>query len=425
MKKRDLCNVVQSHKRILEAHRLWHQAFGCYFDPEGFRTNINATIQALRNVTFALQNEKHKISDFGTWYAEWQTRLKVDPMMHWLCDARTEIVHKKDLEMHSSATVTIRCYETVLKATVTIPVFLSGKNILEFLVQENIIDESLKNLDAFAVVERRWVVNDFPDYDILYILAYGIGQLSMMVQEAHVRSGVNMDSCSVVDSIHQIVLNDSNIPSCMDFTKEAMHETIGLKDFITREFSYSVMSTTPKQIIKAKQRYKNIIKKDFPWGDTEDPFVLAETLFNFAKQILKKDGYHHNILYTQTPDKKWSMTNPRFDDQISKHIFWNDLAKRVRDENIVSLISIGECWIGSFDVLQETGLRAAEQPSKKEALVVQVFTSTMQCKTYQALFHKNRFGKVIFDGDSITSDAEMSVGYIKPIADVWRGDDVE
>lgn len=94
MKKRDLCNVVQSHKRILEAHRLWHQAFNCYFDPEGFRTNINATIQALRNVTFALQNEKHKIPDFGTWYAEWQTRLKDDPMMRWLCDARTEIVHK-------------------------------------------------------------------------------------------------------------------------------------------------------------------------------------------------------------------------------------------------------------------------------------------------------------------------------------------
>lgn len=115
MKKRVVCNVVQSHKRILEAHRLWHQALNCYFDPEGFRTNVNATIQALRNVTFAIQNEKHNIVNFETWYAEWQDRLKNDEIMRWLCDARTAIVHKKDLELHSSATVTIRCYETILK----------------------------------------------------------------------------------------------------------------------------------------------------------------------------------------------------------------------------------------------------------------------------------------------------------------------
>lgn len=419
MKKRVVCNVVQSHKRILEAHRLWHQALNCYFDPEGFRTNVNATIQALRNVTFAIQNEKHNIVNFETWYAEWQDRLKNDEIMRWLCDARTAIVHKKDLELHSSATVTIRCYETILKATIAIPVFLSGKTILKFLVKENIIDEALKGRDAYAVVERRWVVNDFPQYDVLYILAYGIGQLSMMVQEAHTNSGNDIKLCSVVDSFHQITLNESNIPSCMDFTKEAMQETIGLEDFITREFSYRIVNANPKLDAKSKRRYKNALN-DLPPKDVDDPFALSENLFHSAKQILQKDGYHINVLYTQSSDKKWSLTSPIFEDQVSKHIFWNNLAERVKSENIVSVIFICECWVGSIEVLQETGLRAANQPDRKEALSLEVFTSDMRGKSYQALFHKNIFGKVVFDRDSITDDVDMSVGYIKPIADAWN-----
>ena len=159
---------------------------------------------------------------------------------------------------------------------------------------------------------------------------------------------------------------------------------------------------------------------DLPSKDVDDPFALSENLFHSAKQILQKDGYHINVLYTQSSDKKWSLTSPIFEDQVSKHIFWNNLAERVKSENIVSVIFICECWVGSIEVLQETGLRAANQPDRKEALSLEVFTSDMRGKSYQALFHKNIFGKVVFDRDSITDDVDMSVGYIKPIADVWN-----
>lgn len=205
----------------------------------------------------------------------------------------------------------------------------------------------------------------------------------------------------------------------MDFTKEAMQETIGLEDFITREFSYRIVNANPKLDAKSKRRYKNALN-DLPPKDVDDPFALSENLFHSAKQILQKDGYHINVLYTQSSDKKWSLTSPIFEDQVSKHIFWNNLAERVKSENIVSVIFICECWVGSIEVLQETGLRAANQPDRKEALSLEVFTSDMRGKSYQALFHKNIFGKVVFDRDSITDDVDMSVGYIKPIADAWN-----
>lgn len=56
---------------------------------------MNVTIQSLRNLTFALQVEKEKIIDFEEWYVIWQNRMKKDPVMTWLNNARVTIVHKR------------------------------------------------------------------------------------------------------------------------------------------------------------------------------------------------------------------------------------------------------------------------------------------------------------------------------------------
>lgn len=418
MKKRDVCNIVQAHKRILEAHRLWHQALECYFDPEGFRTNINAAIQALRNITFAIQNEKHNIPNYDAWYPIWQTRLKEDKIMRWLCDARTDIVHKKDLEMYSQATVTVRCYETILKATAEFPPFLSGKLILKYLVDENIIDSNWGNIDAYAVIERRWIVNDLPEHDILYYLAYGIGQLFLLVKEAHENAKKAIDSCSVIDTLHPLLLNKDNIPECMCFSEKPMQETMGLSDFLYRQHSIRRISPNPKIEKAVSRRYKKVFNNGVI-PTTTDPFEFGETLFSTAKDILKRDGYHINLLFTQSSDLKWSMISPVFEDQVSKHIFWNDMATRVKADGIVAIVFLGECWVGSSEVMRETGLRAAQQPNRKEALTVDIFTSKLQSKSLQVLFHKNKFGKIIFDSETRDYENDMTVGYIKPIADIW------
>lgn len=88
--------IPNAHGRLSQAHRLWHQAADEYNDAEGFRTNLNSLIEALRNVTFVLQNEKAKIPQFDEWYSSWQARLKADKIMSWLHEARTTIVHKSD-----------------------------------------------------------------------------------------------------------------------------------------------------------------------------------------------------------------------------------------------------------------------------------------------------------------------------------------
>jgi hypothetical protein len=62
------CPIPGTHNRLREAHRLWHQAADQYADPAGFQPNLNATIQALRNVTWVLQKEHAAVPDFEPWY---------------------------------------------------------------------------------------------------------------------------------------------------------------------------------------------------------------------------------------------------------------------------------------------------------------------------------------------------------------------
>ena len=421
MKKRSTCNVVLAHKRILEAHRLWHQAFQYYFDPEGFRTNVNATIQALRNITFALQNNKQNIRGFDSWYKNWQEKLKNDDIMRWLCDARTEIVHKKDLAMYSSATVTIKCYATILQATMNIPPFLSGKFILDHLTEQGIINEAHKEMDAYAIIERRWVVDSFPQHDVLFLLAYGIGQLLMMIEEAHSLSGIKSDSCSVVDSLHQITLSDSGIPVCMESFKNPMREIVGLRDYATRVFSYTSAKMCPKLDARVRKKYKSLLK-NFEATHTDDPFDFADSLFSIAKQLLQKDGHHANILYLLRANQTCTLSSPVFNDQASKYIFWNSLAEQVRKDKIVAIIFIAERWVGSLEEYEKTGLRASNQPNRGEALGLEVFTSDLRGREYLVTFHRNLFGKVVFDEEHIEEIKKLNIGYIKPVYDVWKAE---
>jgi hypothetical protein len=65
------CPIQDTHSRLHQAHRLWHQVQQEYGDPDGFCTNLNALVQALRSVTFILQKEKRIIPEFDSWYEGW------------------------------------------------------------------------------------------------------------------------------------------------------------------------------------------------------------------------------------------------------------------------------------------------------------------------------------------------------------------
>lgn len=94
------CPIPFTHDRLFETHHWWHEMARNYHEPTPFRYAMGAYIQAARNVTFMLQKEKGVFSDFS-WYSEWVERAKKDPVMCWLSDIRTGLVHQQALEPDS------------------------------------------------------------------------------------------------------------------------------------------------------------------------------------------------------------------------------------------------------------------------------------------------------------------------------------
>ncbi len=107
MRPEKTCPLPNTHNRLRQTHDLWHDVLAGYPDPDEFTTKLNACVQAARSVTFVLQKEHSKSDGFAEWYEPWRARLRADPLMRWLVDARNAIEKEGDLETASEAVVTL------------------------------------------------------------------------------------------------------------------------------------------------------------------------------------------------------------------------------------------------------------------------------------------------------------------------------
>ena len=101
------CFLADADRRHLDAFSLWVQTKAHYFHPERFRLNLNNCIQALRNVTFVLQEAGSLLPGFAEWYDCWQERMRADPLLKWLVEARNVIVKEGDLKTHSTVRLAV------------------------------------------------------------------------------------------------------------------------------------------------------------------------------------------------------------------------------------------------------------------------------------------------------------------------------
>ena len=178
------CPLPNTHNRLQQAHRLWHQMLDNYNDPAGFRANLNSTIEALRNVTFMLQKEKHAIPGFVTWYEEWQEKMKTNAVMAWLCEARTTVVHKSDLKTLSTAHATIHNNLTLAHINMKLPPQLPMPAACA-LIARTLPEPFVKNIsDLVLSLERRWVAVQLPEWELLDALGHAYGLLSELVKES-------------------------------------------------------------------------------------------------------------------------------------------------------------------------------------------------------------------------------------------------
>ena len=413
------CPIAKVHRRLEQAHQLWHEAEAYYFDPRLFPTYFNSAIQALRSVTWILQKHKHSIPDFDAWYGPWQDRMRADPVMRWLVQARNRIEKEGDLDGKSSAIVrVIDSYLEAPSSEITVKAWLTSDEIAEKLY-ELMGPPPPEIKDASLVVERRWVENDLPDHEVLDALAHCYGVLSELVSDAHRILGLpEMKLLAESGEVGEpIPFHGGRLP-CMVATERGRTTTIHAE-------SGAVSKTYSKRVsVDSSVEEKGLERYGETFSEATSAVRAARTmrehadaLFEMAKQMLVKDRYHNMVVLLFRDEKVEKVMELRPSDRAAKYLLWRDVAKEVEVKGATAVITIAEAWQGRFDPANPYR-QAVDDPERSE--VLELFAESMDGEIVALAypFSRGASGEILLGEIERTEGVEA--GFMLPVKEVWK-----
>jgi hypothetical protein len=184
-----ICKIPNTHDKFEEAHYFLHMMINNYHDSDGFRFNMNAFIQALRNITFSLQSEKRNIPNFDTWYAEKQQWMKESLLLKNFIEGRNIVVKRGNLAIKSEAYIGLFRYRRH-KLGMVIPVnpFISSKDLLKTAEEHYVgflIDEEHSAIGEQCGILRKWVVEEIGEEEVLQLCFQAWRIIGQLITEAH------------------------------------------------------------------------------------------------------------------------------------------------------------------------------------------------------------------------------------------------
>lgn len=384
----DACPVPRTHSRLSEAHAFWHEALSAYHDPRAFVAKLNALIQTLRNVTWALQKELGPHPELtGSWYEGWQERMRADTRLRWLVAARNQIVKQGDLETHSTARVRI-VGEGIAGVGTDIDVepAATASEILRQLNLGGLRDRIRR--EGTLRVERRWTVAAFPEDELLDVLAHCYGVLSQVVAEAHRHLGGAMATCikTADDPCEQGSAweHPSRRLPCMWAGREVRTSRRNLASGApTGIAGHSLVGPRPDEATLRK-RYS-----DAPWAAPSaggDLFDHARALHENGRRMLLADGEHVMIAWLYRGNRPISQQGLYPRDQREKFLIIEHVAMEATRLGANGVILTAEAWEATVpdpgDPLAT--LRAAEREDRTEALVTHALRRDGTMKSYRS-----------------------------------------
>lgn len=409
------CPIPNAHRRLEEAHRLWHRAGEAYEDPEEFRTQLNALIQALRSVTFLLQKEQQAVPDFVAWYEPWQAIMGDDAVLRWLVRARNVIVHEGDLATHSTATAWIQSsWDEPQTATFEVPPLVPTLAVAAKILAEQDIPADVRKQGILSV-ERRWVADGLPDLELLDALAHSHGILSLLIQDAHRQAGAEMDIVDDTGHEEMVVaqVSDRRLP-CMVANEEmrTVRVHLGTSELIEPGFK-PVPLGPPEDVL---ERYGGF-ELPPPKGSV-DPLEWAPTYMTHAKRVLQVDKYHSQMAFLFGPRGPIGAFSTMPGDQQGKFTFMNSVAVEVRRSGATGLVVIADTWWVPGDVDIPPGKRPADMAERQEALQVTAARSDGSARTLVTPYRRAE-NELIEFGETGESAVKGGNVFLLPVMQAW------
>ena len=419
------CPIPTTHKRLLETHELWHQAANNYSNPDLFRTYLNASIQALRNITFVLQSEKHAFDAFEAWYSPWQTRMKASSVLVWAKDARTRVVKQADLDTVSTATVRLLTWKDDELIRVPVDPATSSAAIVDHLPIVELIasatDPKCDLSSAVLEVERQWNLPDLNDSEVLDALAAAYGLLSDLVVDAHtqLRKLECIDNTVPHPSFRAVHHRSGAIP-CMTETSEFRKERFSLSTGNPLVVDAVRQTTTVAAAARVATRYGMSIDDRPKLLRGADPDAVAKNLVYWSKKMLRRDRYHIRVVFVRDGAGDWHPMGFAPSARSEKHVAIRLLAQCVRKTGADAIIDVGEIWLTELKREKETqNYDVDDLSSRGEALQVVVATRNHLLRLYITPFSRGVFGGIKLQDTRVSDEHPAALHYLYPVFKVW------
>lgn len=417
--KENYCSLSAPEKRLADCLNLLIQIRKNYFDPDQFRLSLNNCIQTLRTVTFVLQKQKNKFANFESWYAKWQNKMRKDQVLRWLVEARNKIVKEGDLNTLSLALATI------VESWFGDPIFVM--KVPPLLKTEEVADRlattvpGKENLGVGLLrVERTWIDSHLPNHELFETLTHCFEFLTKLLLDAHKNLFLSEKERSDCLWYNNYSSGKELRPACAIASDWERTIWIDLKTGKLCSPAKFKHRPTKKDSRKAAERYglktvETLAKKLIKITDLEKE---GEIVFNMAKTILVKDGFHSPMVFLGYPNGSKEIHQLVLEDRAAKHMLIRQLAVDIERTGATSFIMINEVWMAH--VGEKEIVHAADSSKREEALMVTALNKQGEYFYWCIFFKKDKNGKVILYNESEIKDVKGDYpNFLIPILKVW------
>ncbi|HYI92884.1 MAG TPA: hypothetical protein VEX68_05030 [Bryobacteraceae bacterium] len=183
------CPVASTHEKYNEAQYFFWQLLWHYHRPQEFQFNLNAFIQALRNITFMLQSEENKPAGFDRWYMGKQAEMRANETLQRFVVARNVVVKRSSLAATSTAYGGVfRGRRLKFAFGYTLQPFVDTYKALEMeriIAYGSFLDEEHSAIGEQVGVERTWRVMELGNDEVAASCLTALNYMGELVAEVH------------------------------------------------------------------------------------------------------------------------------------------------------------------------------------------------------------------------------------------------
>ncbi|MGA8940218.1 MAG: hypothetical protein WB439_13735 [Acidobacteriaceae bacterium] len=429
------CPLESAHTRLHQCHELWHRLVAAYPDPDEFVLVLNQLLVTLRQVTFMVQRRKAAIEDFDRWYGDWQDKMRSDPIMAWLKDARNHVEKVGDLEVASTARVeVVASWLPGPYSEFDVSPFVGPEEMISTFPADTIPLEIRKH--GLLRIERRWVSKNLRHHELTDVCAHGYGVLATFLAEAHERLGFQMRTFGGETHGGRHVRVDQlggRLP-CMVITDadRTAHLNLRTGELLTLQADpISFDRQDDNEWYEQRMKDLTIGSKAVEHQEGEDALDWGSRWMSVARRTLVHDGYHLPYAFLFTDDfRPLTVVGFRFEDQAEKYMAFQRLADEVDRLGADIVIVMNEVWMAPLpdEGLTPTMERASERIDRREALAVIVATSDGRLRSYYSPFARDKDGRPVVGEVAIAETEHQwmpSLGALQSVWARWRKQGVQ